>query len=156
MILLAIVFAVANAYAYYNPSFSLAKYSPLNYFRLKLDEQRIRDLKTLEKAVLSYYEDHSQVPAGDGWCGRISGLLHPEFSIAVRDYLPDKELVHDPSHSGEYSDYFYYRVDRDHYILMAALDVPTVDTTGKYNYTGCHDWPGNDVYNYQLNNLELN
>jgi hypothetical protein len=156
IILLAFVFALVNVYAYFNPTFSLAKYSPLNYFRMKLDEKRVSDLKDLEKAVLAYYSDHNQMPATDGWCGRITGLLHPEFTLAVQDYLPNKVVPKDPTHSGDFNDYFYYRVDRDHYILMASLDVPTVDTKGKYNYIKCHDWPGDDVYNYQLNNLTTN
>ena len=156
IILLALIFAGLNAYAYYNPSFSLAKYSPLNYFALKLDEERIKDLKSLEKAVLSYYEEKSEMPGRDGWCGRMSGILHPEVATAVRGYFPNEDIPNDPTHGGDDKDYFYYRVDRAHYILMAALDVPKEDTNGKYNYTACHDWPGNDVYNYQINNLNSN
>lgn len=156
IIVLAVIFAGLNAYAYYNPSFSLAKYSPLNYFRLKLDEERIKDLKTMEKAILAYYDDHNQMPANDGWCGRISGILHPEFGYAIKTYLADGKVPNDPTHGNSEKDYFYYRVDRAHYILMAALDVPKEDTKDKYNYTGCHDWPGNDVYNFQINNLSVN
>ncbi len=156
IIVLALIFAGLNAYAYYNPSFSLAKYSPLNYFRMKLDEERIKDLKGLEGAILSYYEEKGEMPANDGWCGRISGVMHPEFAEAVKGYFPNDDMPNDPTHGNSNDDYFYYRVDRAHFILMAALDVPKEDTKGKYNYTGCHDWPGNDIYNYQINNLNTN
>ena len=156
IILIAIVFALLSVYSYYNPTFSLAKYSPLNFFRMKLDEKRMSDLESLQKAVLAYYEDNNQMPAADGWCGRITGVMHPEFTQAVEKYLPKQEVPKDPTHSGNFSDYFYYRVDKNHYILMAALDVPKVDTKGKYNYLKCHDWPGDDVYNFQLSNLDEN
>ncbi len=156
IIFLAVIFAALNAYAYYNPSFSLAKYSPLNYFRLKFDEQRIKDLKNMEKAVLAYYNDHNEMPGSDGWCGSISGILHPEFGMAIKSYMPNGQLPNDPTHGGTDHDYFYYRVDRAHFILMAALDLPKSNTKGLYNYTGCHDWPGNDIYNYQINNLNSN
>lgn len=156
IITLAIIVALLNAYAYYNPSFSLAQYSPLNYFRLKLDEERIKDLKSLEKAILSYYEENSEMPATDNWCGRISGVLHPEFAEAVKGYFKNDDTPNDPTRGNSDKDYFYYRVDRAHFILMAALEVPKTDTKGKYNYIGCHDWPGDDIYNYQLNNLSTN
>lgn len=154
VIFLAIVFALLNIYAYYNPSFSLAKYSPLNYFRLKIDEERIKDLKNLEKAIDSYYEQNNEVPASDGWCGRISGVMHPEFGLAVMNYFPNKDFPNDPVYANSNKDYFYYRVDRAHYILLAVLDIPK--TSERYNYSDCHDWPGNDIYNYQIDNLSAN
>lgn len=154
IIFLAILFAVFNIYAYYNPSFSLSRYSPLNYLKAKRDEGRINDLKKLEKAVLSYYEENNAMPTSDGWCGRYAGVLHPEFSLQIKPYLEKEELPHDPLYSNTDRDYFFYRVDKRHYVLMAALELPKEDTKGKYNYERCHDWPGDDIYNYRITNIE--
>lgn len=156
IILLALIFAVLNAYAYYNPAFSLAKYSPLNYFRLKLDEERAKDLGLLEKAISAYYEEHNVLPASDDWCGRISGVLHPEFGLAIQGYFPNNDFPNDPAHGNSNKDYFYYRVDRSHYVLMAVFDIPKKDPSVQYNFSGCHDWPGDDIYNYQVSNLNTN
>ncbi len=156
ILLAALVVAVLSAYAYFNPSFSLAKYSPLNYFRVKQDEIRIRDLKALEKAVGQYYDDNNEMPASNNWCGRISGVIHPEFATAMDKYFGRGGLPSDPSHGGTEKDYFYYKIDRSHYILMADLEIPRDQglSAEKYNFNGCHDWPGDNVYNYQLSNLD--
>lgn len=150
----AVIFALLNVYAYYNPNFSLSRYSPLNYLKAKRDETRINDLKKLEGAILAYAEDHNALPTSDGWCGRFAAVLHPEFATEVKPYLEKEELLHDPIYSNTNRDYFYYRVDKRHYILMAALELPKEDTKGKYNYVRCHDWPGDDIYNYRLTNVE--
>jgi hypothetical protein len=156
ILLAALVLALLNVYAYFNPNFSLARYSPLNYFKLKQDEIRIRDLNTLQKAIGQYYDDNSQMPTNDGWCGRISGVLHPELKDALVPYLGRDGLPSDPLRGGTEKDYFYYRVDRSHYVLMADLEVPKDQGLAKekYNFIGCHDWPGDNVYNYQISNLE--
>ncbi|HEY4694368.1 MAG TPA: hypothetical protein VIH52_00120 [Candidatus Nanoarchaeia archaeon] len=156
LIFAAIVFAAANIYSYYNPEFSLSKYSPINFLRSKRDEIRVNDLKTLEKAIVDYYNDNNQMPAFDGWCGRLSSVLHPEFSLQIKPYLENQELPHDPSTGNTGTDYFYYRVDRSRYILMAVMELPAEDGgEGKYiyNFKNCHDWPGNDIYNYQIRNF---
>ena len=153
IILLAIVFALLNVYAYYNPKFSLARYSPLNFLKAGRDSIRTKDLDKLEKAVVAYYNDKNQMPASDGWCGRISGILHPEFAVEIKPYLENSEIPHDPLYGSTDRDYFYYRVDKSHFILMAALELPKSETAGKYNYVKCFDWPGDNIYNYQLTNL---
>lgn len=157
LVLLAFVVAILVAYSYFNPNFSLAKYNPLNYFRTKQDDQRIADLKKLEAAVLQYYEENNEMPAIDGWCGRISGVIHPEFRDAVKPYFSEGEVPKDPLRSGSTKDYFYYRVDRSHYILMAVLEIPRDQGLApeEYNFVKCHDWPGDNIYNYQISNLEL-
>jgi len=94
------------------------------------------------------------MPTADGWCGRFSTLLHPEFAIAVKPYLERQDLLYDPLYPNTNRDYFYYRVDKRTYILMAALEVPKENTKGKYNYERCHDWPGDDIYNYRMTNVE--
>lgn len=156
IIFVAVVFAALNAYAYFNPDFSLSKYSPLNYFRIKQDDKRIADLKALEAAVIKYYDENNQMPARDGWCGRISGVLHPEFRKDIENYFPNAEPPQDPLRGGSPKDYFYYRVDRTTYILMAVLDIQREQglDTSKYNFSGCHDWPGDNVYNYQISNIQ--
>lgn len=155
IIFVAVVVAALNAYSYYNPEFSLSKYSPLNYFRIKQDDKRIEDLKALESAILKYYDENNEMPANDGWCGRISGVIHPEFRKNVEIYFPKAEPPQDPLRGGSPKDYFYYRVDRTTYILMAVLDIPREQglSKSKYNFTGCHDWPGDNVYNYQISNI---
>src|SRR3990172_7067684 len=91
IIFLAMVAASLAAYSYYNPGFSLSKYSPLNYFRIKQDDKRIADLKALEVAISKYYDDNNEMPANDGCCGRISGVLHPEFRNDIENYFPNAE-----------------------------------------------------------------
>lgn len=150
----ALIVAILNVYSFYNPSFSLAKYSPLNYLRAKRDEKRINDLKKLEKAILAYYDEENELPTFDGWCGRISGVIHPDFAVVMKPYFDNGELPFDPQYGNSNQDYFYYRVDHDHYILMTVLELPKVNTKGKYNYSNCHDWPGDDIYNYQIDNIQ--
>lgn len=153
IILLAVIFAALNVYSYYNPKFSLAKYSPLNYLRAKRDEVRVKDLKTLEKAIIAYYNDKGEVPATDSWCGRINSVLHPEVDDQIRPYINTTSLPHDPSPNEYDQDYFYYRQDKRHYVLMAVLELPKNGNQG-LNIKGCHDWPGDNVYNFRLDNLE--
>lgn len=153
IILLALIFAALNVYAYYNPKFNLAKYSPLNYIRTQRDNERIAELKKLEVALIKYYEDTNQLPASDGWCGRINSVLHPEFAAAVKPYLKDNTLPNDPSPANINHDYFYYRVNKRNYVLQTVLELPKEGNKG-LNVKNCHDWPGNDIYNYRLDNLE--
>ncbi|HSX58523.1 MAG TPA: hypothetical protein VLE47_04640 [Candidatus Saccharimonadales bacterium] len=156
ILIVALVIAVLNAYAYFNPNFSLARYSPLNYFRIKQDDIRVRDLSTIQKAIEQYYDANNQVPTNDGWCGRVSGVLHPELREALVAYLGRDGLPSDPLRGSTEKDYFYYRVDRTHYVLMADLEIPRNQGLApeKYNFTGCHDWPGDGVYNYRIGNID--
>ncbi len=154
--LFALAFAALNAYAYFNPKSDLSKYTLVNILNNTRDRQRIRDLKTLEAAVVAFYDKNNQMPTVDGWCGRISTVLHPEFILETKAYLPNYMLPHDPTYANSSKDYFYYRVDRSRYILMAVLDTPSenyVDNRADYNFVKCHDWPGNYIYNYQLRNF---
>lgn len=155
IIFLAVAMAVLAAYSYYNPSFTLSKYSPLNYFRVQQDDKRVDDLKALESAITKYYDENSEMPTRDGWCGRISGVLHPEFRNAVAFDFPNGEPPQDPLRPNSPKDYFYYRVDRSHYVLMAVLEVPRDQglSAEQYNFANCHDWPGDNIYNFQLSNL---
>lgn len=156
ILIIALVIAALNAYAYFNPNFSLARYSPFNYFRIKQDDIRVRDLTAIQKEIEQYYNDNNQVPANDGWCGRISGVLHPELKESLIPYSGRDGLPSDPLRGGTEKDYFYYRVDRTHYVLMADLEIPRNQNLApeKYNFTGCHDWPGDGVYNYRIGNID--
>jgi len=149
IILAAVVVAVLNAYAYFNPDFQLTKYSIVRLFRARLDEQRVEDLNKIRAAVEQYYEDNNEYPAFDGFCGRIIAVLHPDVNEAIGEYFENRAIPQDPSFRGTNRDYFYRKVDRNSYILMAILeDVPAGSKT--YNYERCHDWPGDGVYNYRI------
>lgn len=164
IILVAVIFALLNVYAYYNPSFSLSKYSPLNFLKAEHDKQRVKDLQTLQTGIENYYNDKNTMPGSS--CGRISGVLHPGFISDIESYLPhftnnSNNVPSDPIYGNSDHDYFYYRYDNSHYLLMAVMELSS-DGNGGLNGIGntlfshsCHDWPGNDIYNYKLTNLAL-
>ncbi|OGY29574.1 MAG: hypothetical protein A3F35_02750 [Candidatus Woykebacteria bacterium RIFCSPHIGHO2_12_FULL_45_10] len=154
LVFAAVVFALVNLYSYFNPNFSLAKYSPVNYFKQKRDETRKADLKRLQGALESYYEEHgNHYPAGVGFCGRISNVLNSEVVTALTPYFPPNKFPEDPGYKGTGKDYFYAKLDHESYALMAVLELPpriSPDQQELYNFKGCHDWPGDDVFNYRL------
>jgi hypothetical protein len=149
LIIAAFVVAAFNAYAYFNPKFSLGKYSIAYFVRAQRDKQRIADLDKIRAALEQYYEDHGTYPATDGWCGRIYSVLNPEVKDALAAYFAGGAIPRDPGFRETNKDYFYRRENTRSYVLMAALEnLPAGSPT--YSYSGCHDWPGDDVYNYQL------
>lgn len=149
IILTAVVVAALNAYAYFNPDFQLSKYSVVHLFRSYTDNDRKEDLTKIQTAIERYYDEHGEYPAYDGWCGRIISVLHPEAKDAITDYFGNDGIPQDPSVRGTGRDYFYRRGDRNNYVLMAVLEAAPVDAP-TYNYSGCFDWPGNDVFNYRV------
>ncbi len=156
LLLLALAFAFLNVYSYFNPNFSLAKYTLVNILSNQRDAQRVKDLKTLEDAIVAFYNKNGQLPTNDGWCGRLSDILYPDFATQVKSFLPNFTLPHDPTYPNTSKDYFFYRVDRGRYILMAVMDTPPDQTSEHYvnfNLAKCHDWPGDDVFNYLVKNF---
>jgi len=149
IIIAAVLVAALNAYAYFNPDLQLSRFSIVYFIRAHNDSQRKTDLEKIQKAVESYYDDNGQYPAADGWCGRIGTVMYPDVKEAIADYFSDKAIPQDPSFRGTNKDYFYRREDRNNYILLAVLENLPADSL-TYNYEGCHDWPGDGVYNYQL------
>ncbi|MDP2671386.1 MAG: hypothetical protein Q8P13_02880 [bacterium] len=156
IILLALIFAALNVYSYYNPSFSLSKYSLFNFIRAKKDETRKNDLKRLQEALQRYYDKNGNTyPGTIGVCGRIVSVLHSEVITVLKPYFPENEFPADPSFSGTYKDYFYTKLPNEGYALMAVLEIPptiAADEKDRYNFVRCYDWPGNGVYNYRLDN----
>jgi hypothetical protein len=157
IIFLALVFAVLNLYAYFNPNFSLSKYSPVNYLKNQRDEQRRKDLESLQVAVQKYYEEHgNKYPGSPGGCGRIVAVLHSQVLDSLTPYFPPNDFPQDPSFQGTNKDYFYARTETG-YVLMASLETaPEIPEEEKssYNFKSCYDWPGDDVYNYRLDNSD--
>ncbi len=149
IIIIAFVFAGFNAYAYFNPEFSLRNYSLLRFLGSYNDKNRINDLRNIQMSVERYYDENGEYPAIDGWCSRIVSILHPEAKDAIKDYFDLGGIPQDPAFRGTGKDYFYRREDRNTYVLMAVLENPAVGSK-TYNYEKCHDWPGDDVYNYRL------
>jgi hypothetical protein len=149
IILMAVVYASLTFYAYLYPSFNLAKYTPVNFLSIYRDDERKEELKQIADALDSYYDEERNLPGGEGFCSRIFSVLHPAVKNALSPYFPDG-IPQDPVQGGTHKDYFYLREDRDTYVLLAVLDNPPTDET--YNYEGCHDWPGDDVYNYIVTN----
>ncbi len=151
IIFAAILVASLNLYAYFNPDFPLSRYT-INYFLGGFnDKTRKADMEKLRVAVEKYYDENGEYPARDGYCGRIVSVLHPETKNAINQYFEAKAIPQDPSFRGTNKDYFYRREEKDTYVLMAVLENPPPDAAHFY-YTGCHDWPGDEVYNYQIFN----
>jgi len=149
IIIAAFIFAGFNAYAYFNPEFSLRNYSLLRFLGSYNDKTRIKDLQNIQITVERYYDDNGEYPASDGWCGRIVSVLYPEAKDALQGYFNAGGIHQDPAFRGTSKDYFYRREDRNTYVLMAVLENPPVGSK-TYSYEKCHDWPGDDVYNYRL------
>jgi hypothetical protein len=145
----AILVAALNAYAYFNPDFPLSKYS-VNYFLTSYNDRvRKADLEKIRVAIEKYYDDNDEYPGYNGWCGRIVSLMQPEVKDSINAYFPSKAIPQDPSFRGTNKDYFYLREDKDVYVLMGVFENPS-SSVEYYNYEDCHDWPGDDVYNYQI------
>ena len=149
IIFIAFLVAVLNVYAYLNPGFELSKYSIVRLFKSKVDEQRKADLQVIKQAIDKYRLENDDYPAPKEWCGRIISVLHPDAKNALFDYFEQGAIPQDPAFKGTQKDYFYRHVDRNTYILLAVLeDVPS--DTPTYSFEGCHDWPGDGVYNYRI------
>ncbi|OGY22241.1 MAG: hypothetical protein A2113_03110 [Candidatus Woykebacteria bacterium GWA1_44_8] len=149
IILAAAIVAAFNAYAYFNPKFQLSKYSVVYLIHAQRDNQRKADLEKIKAAVEKYYDDNGQYPARDGWCGRIYSVFNPEVKDALSDYFAGGAIPRDPGFRETDRDYFYRRENTRTYVLMAALENLPADSP-TYSYSGCHNWPGDDVYNYRL------
>jgi hypothetical protein len=149
IILAAVVVAALNVYAYFNPEFPLSRYTVSYFLGSYNDKVRKADMEKLRVAVEKYYDETGQYPGSDGWCGRIVAILNPEVKNAINGYFNAKAVPQDPSFTGTNKDYFYRREEENAYILMAVLENPPEDAK-HFNFTGCHDWPGDDVYNYQI------
>lgn len=151
IIITALLYAGLNAYAYFNPDFQLNKISLVYQLRSYYDKQRIADLEKISAAIENYYRDNGEYPAGDGWCGRIVDITHPDVKNAIAGYFPNRGIPQDPAYSGTSQDFFYRREDRNSYVLLARLEnLPAGSPI--YNYEGCIEWPGDDVFNYQIGN----
>jgi len=152
IILVAFLFAGLNAYAYFNPEFTLSKYTIPHLLGSFNDDKRKAELEKIQAVVEKFYDDNGEYPGRDGWCGRIITVLHPEVKDDISGYFDKNGIPQDPAFAGTSKDYFYYREDRNSYVLMAVLENPPPGSK-TYNYEGCHDWPGEGVYNYQISGL---
>ena len=149
IIIAAVLVAGLNAYAYFNPDFQFRKYSIVYVINIFGDKQRKADLEEIKVAVEKYYDENGEYPTRDGWCGRIISVLHPDAKDAIIGYFGTDGIPQDPLHRGTGQDYFYYREDRNTFVLLAKLEnLPAGSPT--YNYEGCFDWPGDGVFNYQV------
>jgi hypothetical protein len=99
--------------------------------------------------VEKYYDEFGEYPARDDYCGRIVSALHPETKNHINRYFENKAIPQDPSFRGTHKDYFYRREEKDVYVLMAVFENPPADAQ-HFNFTGCYDWPGDNIYNYQI------
>ncbi len=145
----AVLVAALNLYAYFNPDFPLSQYT-VNYFLGSYnDKTRKADMEKLRAAVEKSYDEQGEYPGWDGWCGRIVAVLHPDVKNAVNVYFENRAIPQDPAFRGTNKDYFYRREEKDIYVLMAVLENTPPDAK-HFNYIGCHDWPGDEVYNYQI------
>ncbi len=150
IILLALIYAAVTVYSYFNPDFSVARYTPTVLIRNLDDERRKSDLVKIANALDNYYDKNSQLPGSVGYCGRIVSILNPEAMNALSPYFPGG-IPQDPRQKGTHEDYFYRYEDTNTYILMAVLSSPPAGARA-YNFSGCHDWPGDNIYNYAVTN----
>ena len=149
IIIAAFAYASLTAYSFYNPSFNLSRYTPVYFLGNFNDEQRKEDLNKIAVALDGYFEENRDLPGSKESCGRIFSILNPEVKNALSPYFPNG-IPQDPATAGTHTDYFYRKVDRDTYILMAVLENPKTSET--FAFEGCHDWPGDGVYNYLITN----
>jgi len=160
LIYAAFIFAALNVYAYFNPSFSLSKYSPVFFVKNKKDETRKADLGRLQDALERYYEENgNKYPGVKGSCGRIVSVLHSQVDDDLRPYFSTNQFPGDPSFGGTNKDYFFTKLkgSGERYVLMAVLEVPpeiSEEEKENYNFGSCYDWPGDDVYNYRVDGPE--
>jgi len=149
IIIAALIYAALTVYSYFYPSFQLARYTPTALLNKAQDDQRVKDLEKIAQALDQYYDENRELPGQVGFCSRIVTVVYPTAKDELSPYFP-QGIPQDPEHAGTHKDYFYRRDDRDTYILLAVLDNPQSSET--YNFEGCHDWPGDNVYNYVLTN----
>lgn len=149
IIIIAFVYGGLTFYSYLYPSFDLAKYTPVNYLSGFRDDERKEELEKIAVALDSIYEEERNLPGSIGYCSRIVQVLRPNAKDALSPYFPDG-IPQDPIHGGTDKDYFYSKEDKDTYVLLAVLDDPPTDET--YNFEGCNDWPGDNIYNYIISN----
>ena len=149
IIIIAFAYGGLTAYSYFYPSFNLAKYTPVNFLSGYRDKERIEELEKIAVALDDIYEEERNLPGSVDYCTRILQVLRPAVKNALSPYFPDG-IPQDPVHGGTDMDYFYLREDKNTYVLLAVLDSPP--TNEVYNFEGCHDWPGDDIYNYIVTN----
>lgn len=153
LIFSALAYAGLNVYAYFNPEFQLNKITPIFFLREYRDNQRKDHLEQISKAVEQYYVENGEYPTFNKWCGRVISITHPDLKITIASYFKNNGIPQDPSFRGTGQDYFYRREDRNNYVLLARLEnLPTDSPT--FNYEGCFDWPGDDIFNYQVSNFD--
>lgn len=153
IIITAIIYAGLSAYAYFNPDFQLSKITPIYFLREYRDNQRKDHLEQISQAVEQYKQENGEYPTTNEWCGRIISLTYPDVKTAITEYFKNEAIPQDPSFRGTGQDYFYRREDRNNYVLLARLEnLPTDSPT--FNYKGCFDWPGDDIFNYQVSNAD--
>ncbi|MEX0616789.1 MAG: hypothetical protein WD231_03210 [Candidatus Woykebacteria bacterium] len=150
IIIVAFLYGALTAYSFYNPSFNLSKYTPVYFLRNFNDDNRKEDLLKIANALEAYYEENRELPGQVGFCGRIVTITIPEAKDALSPYFPSG-IPQDPANAGTGKDYFYLHKDRNTYVLLAVLENPPEGST-TYNYEDCHDWPGDNVYNYKVSN----
>jgi hypothetical protein len=149
IIIAALIYAGLNAYAYVNPDFQLNRISIVYLLRSFNDNQRKADLQEIKAALLKYYNEERELPASNEWCGPIYSILRPEVKNAISGYFGAEGIPQDPSFRGSGQDYFYRRESFDSALLLTRLENPPPDSP-TYNYDDCFDWPGDDVFNYQV------
>ncbi len=153
IIIAAVIYAGLSAYAYFNPDFQLNKITPIYFLREYRDNQRKDHLEKISQAVEQYKQENGEYPTTNEWCGRVISITHPDLKIEIVSYFENEAIPQDPSFRGTGQDYFYRREDRNNYVLLARLEnLPSTSPT--FNYEGCHDWPGDDVFNYQVSNAD--
>lgn len=153
LILAAVTYAGLSAYAYFNPDFQLNKITPIFFLREYRDNQRKDHLTQISQAVEQYYGQNGEYPTFNEWCGRIVSITYPDVKNEISGYFENEAIPQDPSFRGSGQDYFYRREDRNNYVLLAKLEnLPSTSPT--FNYEGCHDWPGDGIFNYQVSNAD--
>ena len=150
IIIAAFIYAGLTVYAYNEPTFNLSRYTPIYFLKNFNDENRKKDLQRIAAALDAYQSEKRELPGAIGFCGRIFSVLHPVVKSAISPYFPDG-IPQDPTDRGTHKDYFYRKHDRDSYILMAVLENPP-ENSPAFNFEGCHDWPGDNIYNYVITN----
>jgi len=150
IIIVAFIYAGLTAYSFYEPSFELSRYTPAYFLKNRNDETRKKDLQKIASALDQHYKENNELPGKIGFCGRIFTVLYPDVKGVLGLYFPDG-IPQDPSNRGSHTDYFYRKQDRDSYILMAVLENPP-ENSPAFNFEGCHDWPGDNIYNYVITN----
>lgn len=150
IIIVAFIYAGLTVYSFYEPSFELSRYTPIYFLKDLNDETRKKDLQKIADALDQYQKENNDLPGANEFCGRIFSVLHPVVKSAISPYFPDG-IPQDPTDRGTHKDYFYRKHDRDSYILMAVLENPP-ENSPAFNFEGCHDWPGDNIYNYVITN----